>query len=142
MRDKNLFLEAIAPYSFKAQKLLTHLRKLVHKTAGDLPEVGEITEALRWNQFSFLTEKSGSTFRIDGKRNDANVVAMYFHCQSGLIDQFKTHYAKELKFEGNRAIILDVNEKLPVAALRHCISLALTHHLRKIPAKGRKEKSA
>ena len=142
MRNNNLFLEAIAPYSLMAQKLLSHLRKLVHKTAGELPEVGEITEALRWNQFSFLTEKSGSTFRIDGKRNDANVVAMYFHCQSGLIDQFKTHYAKELKFEGKRAIILDVNDKLPEAALRHCISLALTHHLRKIPAKSRNEKSA
>jgi hypothetical protein len=98
MRNNNLFLEAIAPYSLKAQKLLTHLRKLVHKTAGDLLEVGEITEVLRWNQFSFLTEKSGSTFRIDGKRNDANVVAMYFHCQSGLIDQFKTHYSNEHKF--------------------------------------------
>ena len=142
MRDHKLFSEAIAAYTPKAQMPLTQLRKLVHETALVLPEVGEVTEALRWKQFSFVTEKGGSTFRIDGKRDDPQKVAVFFHCQSGLIDEFKTYYSNTLKFEGKRAIILDVNEKLPEAKLRHCISLALTQQLREFPASRRKTKSA
>ncbi len=139
-----LFDEAIAPYSPSARKLLRVLRKLVLGTARDLSEVGEITEALRWGQFSFLTLESGSgsTIRIDGKRKDATAVAMYFHCQTGLVDHFRELYSDSLKFEGMRAIVLDTQALVPEAAIRHCISLALTHHLRKIPAKSRKQKIA
>jgi hypothetical protein len=36
-----------------------------------------------------------------------------------------------MKFEGNRGIVFDVADGLPEEALRHCISLALTYHLRK-----------
>ncbi len=142
MKDNQLFKQTIAPYSTKARKLLTQLRELVHNTAGDLSNLGEIKEELRWKQFSFLTEKSGSTIRIDGRRNEPDSVALYFHCQSGLVDEFKMHYANNLIFEGKRAIILDVKSKLPEPALKHCISLALTHHLRKFPANSRKAKSA
>ena len=129
-----LFAETIAPYSMAAQKFLRQLRRLVLETAKETDGVGSITEALRWGQFSFLTLEtgSGSTIRIDGRRNDEDVAVMYFHCQSGLIDHFKELYAGQLKFEGKRAIIFDVHASLPEAAIRHCISLALTHHLRKI----------
>jgi hypothetical protein len=36
-----------------------------------------------------------------------------------------------LKYSGNRAILLDAADKLPEKALRHCVGLALTYHLRK-----------
>ena len=128
-----LFDEAIARYSPSARKLLRALRKLVLGTARDLNGVGKITEALRWGQFSFLTLESGSgsTIRIDGNRKDANAVAMYFNCQSGLVDHFRELYGDSLKFEGKRAIVFDTQAHVPEAAIRHCISLALTHHLRK-----------
>ena len=140
----HLFDEAIAPYSPRARKLLLALRKLVLSTAHDLKGVGEITEALRWGQFSFLTLQSGSgsTIRIDGRREDENAVAMYFHCQSGLVDHFRELHGDSLKFEGKRAIVFDTRAHVPEAAIRHCISLALTHHLRKIPDKSRKQKIA
>jgi hypothetical protein len=139
-----LFAATISPYSPGARKLLLILRKLVLSTARNLNGVGEITEALRWGQFSFLTleSASGSTIRIDGKRKDANAVAMYFHCQSGLVDHFRELYGDSLKFEGKRAIVLDVRAYVPEAAIRHCISLALTHHLRKIPEKSGRRKIA
>ncbi len=139
-----LFAKTIAPYSPRARKLLLTLRKLVLSTARNLSGVGEITEALRWGQFSFLTLQSGSgsTIRIDGKRKDANAVAMYFHCQSGLVDHFRELYGNTLKFEGKRAIVFDARAHVQEAAIRHCISLALTHHLRKIPDKNRKQKIA
>ncbi len=33
-----------------------------------------------------------------------------------------------LRFEGNRAVLFDVDTSIPVAELKHCISLALTYH--------------
>ena len=145
MSDQDdLFFETIAPYSPKVRRRLGELRKLILSTARSLEGAGEITQALRWGQFSFLTleSSSGSTVRIDSKRNDTETVAIYFHCQSGLIEHFKELYPDQLKYEGQRAIVLNADAPLPEATLRHCISLALTHHLRKLPAKGRKTKRA
>ena len=56
---------------------------------------------------------------------------MNFICNSGLIEDFKELYKGEMNFVGNRSIVFNVGGRLPEAALRHCISLALTYHLRK-----------
>ena len=32
---------------------------------------------------------------------------------------------------GNRSVVLNADDELPEAALRHCVALALTHHLSK-----------
>jgi Domain of unknown function (DU1801) len=134
------FSDAIARYTPEIQAQLKNLRHLVLYIAAKTEGVGEIEEALKWGQPSFLTTetKSGSTIRIDGRRNDPTKYAMYFHCKSGLIDEFKQHYNGALNFEGKRAIIFDAKDELPTEILGHCISLALTHHLRKIPVKSRK----
>lgn len=56
---------------------------------------------------------------------------MYFHCQTTLIDTFKEMYRGQFEFGGNRSIIFNVKDKVPVAELGHCISMALTYHLNK-----------
>jgi hypothetical protein len=133
------FSKAIAPYTPQVRTRLKELRQVVLDTAAQTAGVGRIEETLKWGQPSFLTPetKSGSTIRIDGLRNDPEKYAMYFHCQSGLVDLFKERYGKALTSEGNRALIFDVKEKLPTEILSHCISLALTHHLRKTSSKAR-----
>lgn len=133
MRNELEFHATIAPYSALVQKRLTELRALVLDTAAALPQVGRVEETLKWAQHSFITPEtgSGSTIRIDGKRNEPEKLALYFHCQSGLIETFKSYYGATLNFEGNRAIVLNAKLALPKQALAHCISLALTHHLRK-----------
>ena len=60
----------------------------------------------------------------------ADQYAAYFHCQTNLVGTFRELYP-ELRFEGNRAILLDAKEEPPEAALRHCVALALTYHLRR-----------
>ena len=72
----------------------------------------------------------GSTVRIDRVKSADNQVAMFFHCQTDLVDTFRELYP-ELSYSGNRAILLDAGKKLPEAELRHCVALALTYHLRK-----------
>ena len=112
---------------------LLALRQMIFDVAKKTPGVGRLEEALRWGQPSYITPEtgSGSTIRIDHIKNEPAKYAMYFICTSGLIDEFKELYRGKMKFEGNRSIVLEVGDRLPEAALRHCISLALTYHLRK-----------
>ena len=114
------------------EKLLA-LRQMIFDVAKKTPGVGKLDEALRWGQPSYLTVEtgSGSTIRIDHIKNGPDKYAMYFICTSGLIEDFRKLYKDDMKFEGNRSIVFNIGDRLPEAALRHCISLALTYHLRK-----------
>ena len=125
--------DVFAAYPLHTRGRLVALRNLILQVAKETPEVGEIEEALRWQQPSFLTSHSGSgsTIRIDAMRGSNESYAIYFNCNTTLVDDFKQLYPKHFKFEGNRALIFNVADKLPMNELRHCISLALTYHLRK-----------
>ena len=112
---------------------LLFLRQLIFDVASQTSGVGELEETLKWGQPSYLTAqtKSGSLIRIDQIKSQGGKYAMFFHCQTTLVDTFKEMYRHRLQFGGNRSIILDVKDKVPVAELSECISLALTYHLRK-----------
>lgn len=122
------------PPSLRAR--LMALRELLLDTAARTAGVGRLTETLKWGQPSYLTEETGSgtTVRIDRLKGDGGY-AIYFHCQSGLVGQFRELYPDTFTYEGQRAMHFSAKDRLPVRELRHCIALALTHHLRK---KGRR----
>jgi hypothetical protein len=111
---------------------LQALRRLILDTAHATKGVGAIEEAMKWGQVSYLTSESGSgsTVRIDRVKSAGDQVAVYFHCQTNLVETFRELYP-ELSYSGNRAILLDASKKLPEEELRHCIALALTYHLRR-----------
>ena len=113
-------------------KLLA-LRRLILETAAATKGVGELQETPKWGQPSYLTAatKSGSTIRIDRVKASANQYAVYFHCQTDLVATFRELYPVELTYAGNRAVIFNADDAIPEAALRHCLGLALTYHLRK-----------
>jgi Domain of unknown function (DU1801) len=113
-------------------KLLA-LRRLIFDTAKTTEGVGALQETLKWGQPSYLTPetKSGSTIRIDRLKSSANQYAVYFHCQTDLVETFRELYPTELSYEGNRSIILNAEDAIPEPALRHCVALALTYHLNK-----------
>jgi hypothetical protein len=117
-------------------KLLA-LRRLIFDTAKMTEGVGRLEEILKWGQPSYLTPetKSGSTIRIDQIKSAGNQYAIYFHCQTDLVETFRELYPSEFSYEGNRCILLDAAEKLPEPALRHCVALALTYHLKKKTAR-------
>jgi len=107
------------------------LRALVFEVAAGTDGVGRLTETLKWGQPSYLTEetKSGTTVRIDRlKKGDG--YALYVHCQSGLVPKFRELYPDTFRYEGKRALLFETDARLPLPELRHCIDLALTHHLR------------
>ena len=103
------------------------LRELVLKTAAEIDGIKSIEETLKWGEPSYLT-KGGSTIRMDWKQSRPNQYALYFNCKTKLIDTFNELYKDKLKFEGNRAIVFNKNDKISVQELKHCISLALIYH--------------
>ena len=92
------------PKPLKA-KLLA-LRRLIFDTASATTGVGALEETLKWGQPSYLTTetKSGSTIRIDQVKSAANQYAVYFHCQTDLVETFRELYPTELSYGGNRSI--------------------------------------
>lgn len=112
---------------------LLALRELVFDVAAATPGVGRLAETLKWGQPSYLTAESGSgtTVRIDRLKGRDDGYAVYFHCQSGLVETFRTIYPETFTYEGKRALLFGIKGRVPVRALRHCLALALTHHARK-----------
>jgi hypothetical protein len=118
-------------YPQPARAKLLALRRLILDTARTTEGVGRIDEALKWGQPSYLTPetKSGSTVRID--HVDGKQYAIYFHCQTDLVETFRELYPDKWSYSGNRCILLDAEDRIDEAALRHCVALALTYHLNK-----------
>lgn len=138
MAKKRVFtnpeVEAIfESYPSGLKRKLLFLRQLIFDVASRTDGVGALEETLKWGQPSYLTteSKSGSQIRIDQVASKTETYAMYFHCQTTLVDTFREMYRDQFVFDGNRSIIFTVNDALPVMELSHCISLALTYHLRK-----------
>ena len=94
-------------------KLLA-LRRLIFDTAEATKGVGTLQEALKWGQPSYLTteSKSGSTIRIDQVKAEAGRYAVYFHCQTDLVETFRELYP-ELRWCGRPG--REGRERLPKA---------------------------
>ena len=85
---------------------------------------------------SYIT-KGGSTIRMGWKEQTPGQYAIYFNCNSSLVETFKAVYGEVFTFEGKRAIVFSANGELPVEELKHCISLALTdHRVKRLPLLG------
>jgi hypothetical protein len=95
---------------------LVQLRERILTTASSIDAVGPVTETLKWGEPAYLTEqsKSGSTIRIGWKAAAPTQYAVYFNCQTSLVDTFRTLFP-ELNFVGSRALVLDEADELPVA---------------------------
>ena len=119
-------------YSRETRTRLMFLRQLIFDTAAETEGVGQLEETLKWGEPAYSTKesRSGTTIRIAGKRSDRQKYAMYFHCQTNLIETFRTVFPDEFSYEGNRAIIFDEDDEVPVKELSVCISAALTYHRR------------
>ena len=122
-----------AAYPAPVKAKLLALRRLILDTARATKGVGALEETLKWGQPSYLTAAtgSGSTIRIDQVKPATDQYAVYFHCQTNLVETFRELYPTELSYSGNRAIILNADKTIPEPALRHCVALALTSHLNK-----------
>ena len=126
----------ISEYPEKVQQKLMHLRSLILEVAEEEKGIEEVEETLKWGEPSYLV-KHGSTIRMDWKRKNPNQYALYFKCTSKLVPTFKMLFHKSFKFEGNRAIVFEMEDEIPKEKLIQCILLALQYHkLKHLPLLG------
>jgi hypothetical protein len=125
--------KAFASYPPAIRRKLMALRRMIFETAAALDGVGEIEETLKWGEPAYVTSqsRSGSTIRLGWKKARPSQYALYVNCQTTLVDSFRSMYPREFKFEGNRAMVFDEKDIVPVGPLSSCIEVALTYRLKK-----------
>ncbi|WP_424276265.1 DUF1801 domain-containing protein, partial [Eudoraea sp.] len=125
-----------ANYPEEVRKKMIGLRELILETAKELEGVTSLEETLKWGEPSYLT-KHGSTLRMDWKAKTPNQYAMYFKCTSRLVETFRVVFENTFGFEGNRAIIFQMDDQIPKNELKECIKATLTYHkVKQLPTLG------
>ena len=121
--------DAFAPV--QRATLLT-LRDLVLATAAAHPAVGEIEESLKWGEPAYrpIRARTGTTVRLGVSPKSPGACAIFVNCKTTLLATYRDLYPGVFGFEGDRALILPASGMLPVEAVGHCVSLALTYHLK------------
>ena len=114
-------------YPDEVRPQMLRLRKLILDTAAEIAGISFLEETLKWGEPGYLVQ-NGSTLRIDWKRKTPDQYAMYFKCTSKLVPTFKLVYGDLFNYEGNRAIVFNLTDKIPVAELKSCIAAALQYH--------------
>jgi hypothetical protein len=111
---------------------LLAVRDLVLETAAANPVIGPLVESLKWGEPAYRPAKVrvGTTVRLGISPRAPQACAVFVHCKTTLMASYRELYPDSFGFEGERALILDLNRPLPTEALRHCLSLALTYHAR------------
>ncbi len=123
-------------YPDEVRKKMLELRELVLETANELEDVTTLEETLKWGEPSYIT-KHGSTLRMDWKSKSPDQYAMYFKCTSRLVETFREVFKNDFDFEGNRAIVFQIKDKIPKKELKKCIKATLTYHkVKQLPTLG------
>lgn len=119
--------EKFQQYPPEVRGKLELLREIILQTGSELPDIHSVEETLKWGEPSYVT-KSGTTIRIDWKPQNPSQYALYVNCNSSIIPTIKMVYGEVFKYEKNRAIVFDLEEKLPLKELKKCVEVALTYH--------------
>ena len=126
--------EVFDNYPDSVRDKLLNLRRIIIETAHETEGINNLEETLKWGEPSYLT-KYGSTIRIDWKDKTPDQYAIYFKCTSKLVPTFKLLFNNIFTYEGNRAIIFQLEDKIPETELKKCIQAALLYHkVKHLPA--------
>ena len=117
-------------------KKIMALRNLILQSAEEIESIVHIEETLKWGEPSYLVKK-GTTIRMDWKPNNPDQYALYFNCNTRMVPTIRDVFGNLFHYEKNRAIIFRMNDRLPMKALKKCISTALQYHsLKHLPLLG------
>lgn len=137
--DKNINKAVVGvfeSYPPIARKALMDLRQLIYEAAAQHQQIGELEECLKWGEPAYVAKK-GSAVRIDWKASSPEHVFVYFNCKTSLVETFKEIYGDQFFYQGNRALVFNLGDKIPLTALKHCIALSLNYHrIKHLPLLG------
>lgn len=83
-------------------------------------------------QPSYLTPqtRSGSTLRIaPTKHGSSSEYAMYFICNTELVERFRMMFGDALSYSNDRALLFRTGAEIPENEVRLCVTMALIYHL-------------
>ena len=111
---------------------LLALRDIVLETAASHPAIGDLEESLKWGEPAYrpIRARTGTTVRLGVSPKSPGACAIFVNCKTSLLATYRDLYPEVFGFEGDRALLVLADGALPVEALSHCISLALTYHLK------------
>ena len=133
---KNEIKAKFDSYPAVAKKKLLELRSLVVELVAEEGLEDSFEETLKWGEPSYIV-RGGSTIRMDWKERSPDQYALYFNCNSRLVETFRELYSDILTFEGNRAVMFNLADELPESATKHCLQMALKYHqLKNLPLLG------
>jgi len=123
-------------YPAEAKKKLLELRSLIIELVAEEGLEDSFEETLKWGEPSYIV-KGGSTIRMDWKEKSPDQYALYFNCNSRLVETFRELYSDILTFEGSRSVVFNLADELPESATKHCLQMALKYHqLKNLPLLG------
>ncbi|MDQ2094518.1 DUF1801 domain-containing protein [Rhodalgimonas zhirmunskyi] len=112
-----------------AQDILFGIRRLIFEIANGSPDIGPLKEALRWGQPAYLTPSgAGSTIRLGMTKTGEP--ALFVHCRTSLIEDFRPLAPKSMRFEGRRAVLFEEKSRPDKESLALLIRAALSYHRR------------
>ncbi|MEQ8205132.1 MAG: DUF1801 domain-containing protein, partial [Woeseia sp.] len=82
---ENIVERKFQTYPEEIQRKLRYLRQLIIDVASVTPDIGDLEETLKWGKPSYLT-KGGSTVRLGWKESRPEYYAIYFNCNTKLVD--------------------------------------------------------
>ena len=122
-------VEAFKRYPTSGQQVLLEVRERVLAIANSDPEIGELTETLRWGELSYLTKETGSGSMIRLAMTKSSEPAVFFLCSTVLVDRFRQQYTHVFEFEKNRALILNRPIDEIGSELNECLKQALRYKI-------------
>ncbi|SOH95145.1 protein of unknown function (DU1801) [Monaibacterium marinum] len=122
--------QAFAKFAPDVRDGLMALRGLIFECAAADPGIGRVHETLKWGQPSYLTPdtKSGSTLRLGVPKSGG--FALYVHCQTTLLTDFRHLFPDAYTYEGNRAVTFTTGQDIMPDTIAALISNALTYHVK------------
>ena len=108
---------------------LFHFRDLIFDVAEADSRICPLSEELRWGDPSYITAKTnaGSTMRLGV--SGRSKVALFFHCKTTLVEDFKAMCFDALEYSKNRAILIDPQSPPKDEVLQYCVSASLLYKL-------------
>lgn len=130
--------EVFESYPASVRRRLSEVRELIFQVAENSEVIGRLTETTKWGEPAYLTQetKVGSTLRLGTPRGKPDHWAVYFNCNTSLVETFRAQWGSGLEYDGNRALLFSCGNPVPKKILRLCIEVALSYHLLKRSSNG------
>lgn len=106
------------------------IRRLIFDISKQYSEIGSFEEILKWNEPSYTPlSKSGTTLRIDWKKNNPNFIGLFVNCKTSLIDIIRRSIDDDtLIYKGKRAIYFPIDTDLPIETISKIIFIVFTYY--------------